>query len=85
MKEGYEHSNFGLVPLFRRGEHSPQCERRVGAAGNANAGFGDLREYRSRGQYQRHHGMVRGLHREQVKAVIEFAACSLDRAPAVVS
>jgi uncharacterized protein (DUF433 family) len=54
----------------------------VGLEGHADAGFRDLRELEAGANLDQIMEWYDGLDREQVKAVIEFAARSLDQAPA---
>lgn len=65
--------------MSRGGERSWQAERRVGAAWNAHAGDGDSRNIEAGANDLM--DWSDGLDREQVNAVIEFAARSLDSAP----
>ena len=77
------HGKSRLVPMPRRRKRSRQGERRLGTQGNsmpcsaifeniaAGANIDDIMEW------------FDGLDREQVKAVIEFAAQSLDKEPAL--
>jgi uncharacterized protein (DUF433 family) len=55
----------------------------VGVEGHADAGRRDLREPRAGANLDDLMEWYDGLDREQVEAVIEFAACSLDKAPAL--
>ena len=59
-----------------------QSERRLGVQGHAHAGVRDLRDLESGANLDDIMKWYDGLDREQVKAVIEFAARSLDKAPA---
>jgi hypothetical protein len=71
-----------LVTVFGSGEHSWHGERRVGVEGHADAGFRDLRNLEAGANLDDIMQWYDGLDREQVKAVIEFAARSLDTAHA---
>ena len=68
--------------MRRSRERSREGERRVGLEGHADAGFRDLRELEAGANLDQIMEWYDGLDREQVKAVIEFAARSLDQAPA---
>ena len=65
------------------GERSRQSERGLGLERHADAGFRYLFENLEAGaNLDDIMQWYDGLHREQVKAVVEFAARSLDKAPA---
>jgi len=65
------------------GERSRKVSGRVGVEGHADAGVRHLREPGGRSHLDDIMEWYDGLDREQVKAVIEFAARSLDKAPAL--
>jgi len=68
----------------RRGEHPRQNERRVGPARNPYARRRHLRKHRSGATIDDILEWFDGLDRDQVKAVIDFAARTPDKPPAYV-
>jgi hypothetical protein len=63
------------------GEYPGEGQRRVGLEGHADAGFDDLRKSGTGANIDDIMEWFDGLDREQVKAVIKFAARSLEKAP----